>query len=108
MSDTFQLCLEQDLNEDEPFECEGPNGEAIVVVLHNGAVYAVAGECPHQAAPLADAEVEDGKITCCLHFWTWDLRDGSPVEEADVPLPTYPVVVEDGRVLLKRSGSAAS
>ena len=103
MSETFQLCLEQDLTDDEPFECEGPDGDPIVVVRHNGEVYAVAGECPHQAAPMADAEVEDGKITCCLHFWSWTLKDGAPFEEAEMPLPTYPVMVEDGRVLLKLS-----
>ena len=102
MPDPFQLCLESELSDDEPLECDGPDGEPIVVVRHNGAVYAVAAECPHQAAPMADAEVADGKITCCLHFWTWNLSDGAPVEEAEEPLPTYPVKVEDGKVLLLR------
>ena len=101
MSATFELCLEKELYDDEPIECEGPDGELIVVVRHQGTIYAVAGECPHQAAPLVDAEVRDGKITCCLHFWTWTLSDGAPQEEAEEPLLTYPVIVEDGRVLLQ-------
>ena len=96
----FVLCEERDLEDDVPYECEGPDGELIAVVRHAGKVYAVTGECPHQAAPMADAEVEDGNITCCLHFWTWKLADGSPVEEAEEPLSTYPVVLQDGRVLL--------
>lgn len=100
MPEPFQLCLEEELNEDEPLECTGPDGAPIVVVRHNGAVYAVAGECPHQAAPMVDAEVEDGKITCCLHFWTWQLSDGTPVEEAEEPLQTYAVAVQEGRVML--------
>ncbi|MCH9704739.1 MAG: Rieske (2Fe-2S) protein [Proteobacteria bacterium] len=101
MPSTFELCLEAELNDDEPIECDGPNGELIAVVRHQGKVYAVAGECPHQAAPMADAEVANGKITCCLHFWTWSLADGTPVEEAEEPLPMFPVVVENGKVLLQ-------
>lgn len=98
VSDDFVLCLESDLTEDEPLECEGPGGEAVVVVRHAGRVYAVAGECPHQAAPMADAEVADGKITCCLHFWSWTLADGAPAADAEAPLPTYDVAVRDGKV----------
>lgn len=97
---SFQLCLESDLEDDIPHECEGPKGEALVVVRHGGAVYAVAGECPHQAAPMADADVADGEITCCLHFWTWTLADGAPLGDAEKPLPIYPVRVENGRVVL--------
>ena len=96
----FVLCEEADLQDDTPLECEGPDGEPLVVVRHNGEVRAFAGECPHQAAPMADAEVADGKITCCLHFWTWSFADGSPVEEAEEPLPVFPVAVEDGKVVL--------
>lgn len=95
-----RLCDESDLKDDEPLECEAADGSLIVVVRHGGKIYAVAGECPHQAAPMADAEVSDGKITCCLHFWTWRLADGEPLEEAEEALPTYPVRVEDGCVFL--------
>ena len=96
----FQLCLESDLEDDVPFECDGPDGEPLVVVRHGGVVYAVSGECPHQAAPMADAEIGDGQITCCLHFWTWRLADGEPLGEAEEALPVYPVKVENGNVVL--------
>lgn len=96
----FKLCEEADLEDDVPIECEGRDGEPVVVVRHGGAVYAVAGECPHQAAPMADAEVADGKITCCLHFWSWHLKDGAVFEEAEEPLATYRVRIEDGAVYL--------
>ena len=100
MSNFHELCAVADLSEDEPLECSGPDGEVLVVVSHGGKIYALAGECPHQAAPLADAEISEGTITCCLHFWSWKLEDGSPVEEADQPLPIYPVTVQDGKVWL--------
>lgn len=96
----FELCKEADLEDDSPLECEGPDGEPIVVVRAGGAYYAVQGLCPHQEAPLADGEVADGNITCCLHFWSWRLSDGAPVEDAESPLKTYPVRVSGGAVYL--------
>ena len=96
----FVLCQENDLEDDMPIECDGPDGALIVVVRHAGQYYAVQGLCPHQEAPLADGEVENGCITCCLHYWSWQLADGTPVEEAESPLTTYPVKAVDGAVCL--------
>ena len=96
----FELCRETDLTDDAPLECDGPDGQPIVVVRTNGNYYAVQGICPHQEAPLADGEVADGNLTCCLHFWSWRLADGAPVEEAEVPLTTYPLTVTAGTVYL--------
>ena len=96
------LCDESDLRDDAPLECAGPNGEALVVVRHNGMLRAFPADCPHEAAPLADGEIADGKITCCLHFWSWNLSDGAPADdEADEPLQLLPVSVADGKVVLE-------
>ncbi len=101
MSDElFKLCAVSDLEADVPLECEAPNGDLLVVISHNGNVYAVAGECPHQQAPMADSDIIDGKIICCLHFWSWNIEDGEPIDEAEVPLPIFPIKVEDGNVYL--------
>ncbi|MBE8158861.1 MAG: Rieske 2Fe-2S domain-containing protein [Betaproteobacteria bacterium] len=96
----FELCKESEMADDSPLECKGPAGEPIVVVRTGGKYYAVQGLCPHQEAPLEDGEVADGNITCCLHFWTWRLADGAPVEEAETPLKTYALRVADGAVHL--------
>ncbi|MDM5147472.1 Rieske 2Fe-2S domain-containing protein [Candidatus Persebacteraceae bacterium Df01] len=96
----FELCKVTDLEDDIPLECVGPDDEPIVVVRHNDNYYAVQGLCPHQEAPLADGEVVNGTLVCCLHFWTWRLADGEPLEEADMPLKTYPLQVADGVVSL--------
>lgn len=96
----FELCKETEVEDEVPLECDGPDGQPIVVVRANGNYYAVQGICPHQEAPLADGEVTDGNITCCLHFWTWRLADGAPVEEAEVPLITYPLTIAAGAVYL--------
>ena len=97
----FLLCQTDDLVDDEPLECEGPDGAQIAVVRHQGRIYAFDAECPHQGSPLADGEIADGTIQCALHFWTWRLADGAPTDDdTELPLQTYPVVARDGGVWL--------
>ena len=99
------LCKTADLKEGAILECAGPGGEAVVVACYGGEYFAAEGICPHQAAPLADGELgedDDGKctLTCCLHFWTWHLADGAPLEDAEESLKVYPVRVENETVYL--------
>ncbi len=97
----FELCKESELKENEPIECDGPDGKPLVVVLSAGKIYVAQGICPHQEAPLADGDVADGELTCCLHFWSWRLADGTPLDdETESPIKVYPVRVEDGAVFL--------
>ena len=102
MSDPFILCAESDLRDDVPLECAGPDGRLLVVLRHGGLLRVFPAECPHEGAPLAEGEVGDGKITCCLHFWSWNLRDGQPADdEADAPLQLLPARVKNGQVVLE-------
>ena len=96
----FELCKVSEITDDVPLECDGPEGQLLIVVRQKGDYYAFTGECPHQGAPLADGEVSDGVLTCCLHFWSWCLADGEPLEEAEEPLKKYPIRVVDDAVFL--------
>ncbi len=71
------------------------------VVLHEGDVYAIHDECSHQAVPLSEGEVDGCEIECWLHGSRFDLRTGKPSgPPATEPVPTYPVRVEGGDVLV--------
>ncbi len=96
----FELCKISEITDGVPLECYGPNDELLVVVRQNNEYHAFNGECPHQGAPLADAEIGEGSITCCLHFWSWHLNSGEPLEEAEEPLKKYPIRVEGDALYL--------
>jgi toluene monooxygenase system ferredoxin subunit len=36
-----------------------------------------------------------------LHFWQWDLLDGSPLGIAELPLPVFEVREENGEILVR-------
>ena len=43
-----------------------------------------------------------GTLTCALHLSRFDLADGEALDPpAEIPLAMYPVVIEDGRVLIE-------
>jgi 3-phenylpropionate/trans-cinnamate dioxygenase ferredoxin subunit len=85
-----------------------------VVVIHaNGVIRAFQGICTHEyfeldkgfltggGSPGADGEPA-GTLTCALHLSRFDLATGDALDPpAELPLATYPVIVEDGRVLIE-------
>ena len=77
------------------------DGEPVAVVRTGGDVYAIADVCSHADVPLSDGEVGDCEIECWLHGSRFDLRTGKPTgPPASVPVPVYPVRVDDGEVLV--------
>ena len=63
--------------------------------------YATDGLCTHEEAHLADGFVMDCVVECPLHQARFDIVTGKVLSEpADIDLKTYPVRVENGRVMI--------
>ena len=90
------------------------DGTDQVLVINNGGEFtAVQGVCSHEyfeldkgfltggGSPGANG-MPAGTLTCALHLSRFDLSDGEPLDPpAELPLEVYPVVVENGRVLIE-------
>lgn len=92
------------------------NAEGIPVLLirHQGEVYAVAARCPHMGAPLKNGKITgEGFLICPWHRSAFSLRTGDVAEWSPWPpgvgqilgalrrqhaLPVYPVRVENGQI----------
>ncbi|HET8606318.1 MAG TPA: non-heme iron oxygenase ferredoxin subunit [Gaiellaceae bacterium] len=69
-----------------------------------GELYALEDRCSHDDGPLADGEVdvEAGVAVCPRHGARIDIRSGRALTlPAVLPVATYPVRVEDGRVIVE-------
>ena len=42
----FELCKVSEITDDVPLECDGPEGQLLIVVRQKGDYYAFTGECP--------------------------------------------------------------
>ena len=67
--------------------------------------YATDGLCTHEQVHLADGLVMDNIIECPKHNGRFDIRTGAAKgAPVCVNLKTYPVRVEDGKVLINIAG----
>ena len=90
------------------------DGTDQVIVVHTGGeVRAFQGICTHEYFELdkgfltGDGSIDEngqpaGTLTCALHLSRFDLVTGEALDPpAELPIVRYPVVVEDGRVLIE-------
>lgn len=74
------------------------------IALYNveGTIFATDNICSHGHARLCDGFLEGHEIECPLHQGKFDVRTGQPTcAPVSVPIRSYPVKVENGRVWLE-------
>lgn len=81
-----------------------PDGEAVCIVKHGGAVYALSDRCTHEEFSLSEGEVlSDGSVECAWHGARFDCRTGAVRQgPACLPVATYAVRVEGDEVYVGR------
>ena len=98
-----QLCLVEDVSEDEPFQAVIEGYEPFAVFKSNGEIFVMHDKCNHSGASLSlEGRVEGRNVICGWHDATFDLRTGAAVSgPCGGPMTVYPVTIEDGRVLIE-------
>ncbi|HEY3893771.1 MAG TPA: Rieske (2Fe-2S) protein [Pseudonocardiaceae bacterium] len=78
---------------------------AVLLVRHEGRLYALANTCSHAGGPLDEGELVDGCVICPWHASTFRLTDGSIVRgPATTPQPAYQTRVHDGKIEVRSLG----
>jgi len=76
--------------------------DPVLVVNVDGDIRAFQGICSHEYFELDKGFLTRDSLTCALHMSRFDLDTGEALDPpAEVPIARYPVVVEDGRVLIE-------
>lgn len=65
-----------------------------------GEVRALSGVCPHAGGPLGMGTLDGGIVTCPYHAWQFDSSTGACDLDDSIRVPTYPVRLEDGEILV--------
>jgi nitrite reductase/ring-hydroxylating ferredoxin subunit len=97
-------------------------GREIVVFQHDSEYFAYLNWCIHQGGPcgegslsgtrVASYDQEEGEfessweregeiLNCPWHGWEYDLTNGACLSRKDTQLPSYPVKIENGRIVVK-------
>jgi len=76
--------------------------DPVLVVNLDGELRAMQGICSHEYFELDRGFLTGGTLTCALHLSRFDLETGDALDPpAELPLMTYPVLVEGGRILIE-------
>jgi nitrite reductase (NADH) small subunit len=89
---------------DVPFE----SGLTVQMKDQELAVFGMEGEfcvldsrCPHRGGPLGAGVVEKGHVFCPMHGWEFDLRTGACLTNADRPVKSYAVRLQNGEIQIE-------
>ena len=72
--------------------------EPVALFNVDGRLFAVSDRCPHAGAPLADGFVEEGRLTCLWHGWSFPLAPEEPINDG---LCRYPVRVQGDAIQIQ-------
>ena len=73
-----------------------------ILIMNRYGLHAMQGICSHEYFELDKGFLTAGTLTCALHLSRFDLSSGEPLDPpAEEALAVYPVVVEDGRILIE-------
>jgi len=89
-----------------PGTCKlGVVGDMQVAIFNvDGQFYATQAECTHRGGPLCEGALWGNIVTCPWHGSEFNVTPGEVVQSpAEEPLKTYPVRVEDGKIILSET-----
>ena len=65
-------------------------------------IFALVNRCPHKHGPLSQGIIHGHAVACPLHNWRISLETGEALGEDKGCVPTVPVRVDAGRILIAR------
>jgi nitrite reductase (NADH) small subunit len=74
-------------------------GTTICVARVHGHLAALNDVCPHQGAPLSEGAIEDGRLVCSWHGWSFDPGTGAELCNPLGGARVYPLRVDGDDVL---------
>ncbi|MGP9806187.1 nitrite reductase small subunit NirD [Paracoccus sp. NSM] len=77
-----------------------PHGCVAIFRTADDRVFALDDRCPHKGGPLSEGIVHGTQVTCPLHNWVFDMQTGLAQGADKGTVATYPVRVQEGRILL--------
>ncbi len=98
MTDDYVQVAQVDALREAGMEVLSPGDRTVLLLHHDGEVYAVDNRCPHMGFPLSQGTVENGLLTCHWHHARFELAEGDTLDIFADDVQTYPVEVRDGDV----------
>lgn len=74
------------------------SGRTVCLANVDGKLHALGNVCPHRGAPLGQGWIEDGKLVCPWHSWTFELASGCAEYPEGEKVEVFPLRIEGTEV----------
>jgi toluene monooxygenase system ferredoxin subunit len=99
------VCRRADVPANGMAEFDAGGGLKVLIASSGGEYFACQGTCPHQDVSLAEGLFDGSVLTCHQHLWQWNIRSGSPLGLAEIPLDCYKVEVDSDSIYIDTPGA---
>jgi toluene monooxygenase system ferredoxin subunit len=86
-------------------EFDAGKGLKVLIASSGDEYFACQATCPHQDVSLAEGLFDGSVLTCHQHLWQWNIRSGSPLGLAEMPLDCYRVEMDDDSIYIDTPGA---
>ena len=76
-------------------------GRTLCVAHIGGSIAVLDGTCPHEGGPLGEGIVEDGRVVCPWHGYSFDPRTGASAQDSSMKAEVFESKVEHGELRVK-------
>ena len=63
--------------------------------------FALDNMCLHRGGPLCDGDIVDGVVTCPWHFWSYEIKTGTMVQDPAVGVSKHEIRIEGGVISVR-------
>lgn len=96
-----RICSQSELPAPDQVNEFTVDGHVVCVANVNGAISVLNGLCPHEQGPLGEGSIEDGRVVCPWHGFSYDVKTGVSPEDPDLSAEVYESVMENGELRAK-------
>ena len=100
MSVLVKICAKSELPRPGQAREFNAGPRTLCIANIDGVIRALDNECPHRGGPLAEGMIENGKLICPWHAWTFDPATGA-TDASQERVAVYPVSMEGEDVFVK-------
>ncbi len=100
MSQLVKICDRKDLPKSGDVKEMSAAGRPLCIANVDGVIRALDNECPHHGGPLGEGMIENGKVVCPWHAWSFDLVTGIADEENE-RVAVFPVSTKGDEVFVE-------
>ena len=79
------------------------SGRHVAVFRLGDDFFALDNMCLHRGGPICDGQIENDVVTCPWHFWSYEIRTGTMVQDPRVGVSKHEVRLDGDRVFVRLS-----